>query len=357
MSRTLIPVSRSPVVNQVKQITALTNPSVGMDADARGVFSMFPMMTPKYMRHRGERGADYADTMARMFILLPPNTYEAFLRSLPDARSSMVAKVLAGDGVKKGGRGYFDFLLQGANHSLNDKMQVVDLLADGYVAYFFGASPPIFSYTGTLINSYQDDWVTRMLSLYDTMGRGTALARSNLVIRLRYDSFIVTGSMTSFSWSLGAGQETACPFSFQLLVKHIQTIYGGMARPTRLPRDGHFYPAGVIPFSGSTTSVDTSIVAPDGSESMKSQMPPAEVGDEYYTGQPMEQPTTNGMQSVMVPETDLDINETAAAIDQDRRKRESDAAADQLQGEASDPSRVVSPRHRTVIDQQGLGVL
>jgi hypothetical protein len=199
-------------------------------------------MSPKYVRHRANRHHEFEDTMARMFIKVAPDLYEKFLASLDDEDTRRVAAVLAGDDVKKGGHGYIDFLLQSATHSFDEKMQVSETLSDSYVAFFFGHAPPIFQYSGTLLNTYQDDWTMRMFRIFRDLARGTQMARRNLILRLRYDSMIVSGVMTQFQWSLAAGAEMSSPFSFNLLVKDIQILYGGMSPPTKYTREGKFAP-------------------------------------------------------------------------------------------------------------------
>ena len=83
----------------------------------------------------------------------------------------------------------------------------------------------------------------RMFKIFRDMGRGTALAKNGVVMHLKYDSMIVSGAMMNFNWQLQAGQETACPFSFDFLVKGVEVIYGGLSGPTKLdPRVG-FTPA------------------------------------------------------------------------------------------------------------------
>ena len=179
-----------------------------------------------------------------MFIKVDPDLYKSFLTSINDLDTRKVAKVLGGDDINKGGHGYIDFLLQNATHSFSEKVQVSETLSDSYVAFFFGHSPPVFQYSGTVLNTYQDDWTMLMFRIFRDLARGTQMARRNLILRLKYDSMIVSGVMTEFQWILTAGAEMSVPFSFSLLVKDIQVLYGGMSPPTRYAREGHFTPKG-----------------------------------------------------------------------------------------------------------------
>lgn len=259
------------IYSAVDNFLPYQNVKTGRPAKARGVFSAYPFMSPKYARHRPGRRHEFDQTMARMFIRVPPKLYDSFLASLEDADTRKIARVLTGDDVNKGGRGYIDFLLQQAVHELAEKVQITETLSDSYVAFFFGHAPPIFRYSGTLYNTYQDDWAMRMLRIFRNLGRGTQLARRGFTMHLRYDSMIVSGAMMNFTWSLSAGQEISCPFSFSFLVKSIQVIYGNVALPTQYEREEGFAPRGVqLAGSGvggtnaSQTVVDAPQVAPGG---------------------------------------------------------------------------------------------
>lgn len=254
-------------VSRMISLNLAQNPRTGRPTDAVGVFAAQPFMSPKYARHRTKRNHEFEETMARMFIKVAPDLYEQFIASLEDAETQEVARVLAGDDVSKGGHGYIDFLLQNAQHSFEEKFQVVETLSDNYVAFFFGHAPPMFQYQGTLMNTYQDDWTMRMFRIFRDLARGTQLARRDLILRLKYDSMIVSGAMTNFQWSITAGRETYSPFSFNLLVKSIHVIYGSLAPPTKFVRQESFTPEGfqlVGAGVGDTAASQTYVGAPPG---------------------------------------------------------------------------------------------
>ena len=236
-----VPIRDAGIADQM-QNRELENAREGRPRLATGVFAAQPFMSPKYARHRTNRRHEFEDTMARMFIKVNPKLYDKFLRSIKDKDTREVAKVLGGDDINKGGHGYIDFLLQNATHSFSEKVQVSETLSDSYVAFFYGHSPPTFQYNGTVLNTYQDDWAMRMFRIFRDLTRGTQMARRKLVLRLKYDSMIVTGVMTNFQWSVTAGAEMSVPFSFNLLVKDIQVLYGGMSPPTAFEGEGAFTP-------------------------------------------------------------------------------------------------------------------
>lgn len=203
-----------------------------------GVFGQFPGSTPKYARNVGTE-EDFRETLARMFIQVSPGEYKRFVNSVPEA-SRPLASVLAGTnggvGGSSGGAGYIDFLLQTAQHNLQEKYEIVEVLSDNYVTYFFGQQAPMFNYTANLINSYQDDQALNMLRIYRDMARGTQLARRNKLIRLRYDGMIVAGTMLNLQWNLASESEMVVPASWSILVKSL----------TLLPNDKY----GIVTLSG-----------------------------------------------------------------------------------------------------------
>jgi hypothetical protein len=224
----------SSALEEALGFVSAQNRKSGRDPNAKGVHASLPFMTPKYARWMQHRHHEFEDTMARMFIQVPAVDYQKFLDSLEDPQTAMIAQYLSGDNDGGGGVGYIDFFLQSAKHQFVEKVQVTEVLSDNYVAFFFGHAAPVFSYSGTLMNTYQDDWTMRMFRIFRDLGRGTQLARRGQILRLRYDSMIVSGAMTNFSWNLEAGLETFCPFSFDLLVKNVSIIYGGNALPTKV---------------------------------------------------------------------------------------------------------------------------
>lgn len=204
-----------------------TQPGLGLRPEqmrSRGVFAEQPGMTPKYARNRGQREPDFKETLARLFVQVGPKEYQRFVNSVPD-ESQALARVLAGTnqgtGGGMGGVGYVDFLLQQAPINLQEKVAITELLSDNYVLYAFGQGAPTFSYSGTLVNTKQDDWAVNMLRIYRDVIRASQLARRKKTVRLRYDSYIVTGAAVGFSMSETAEMEMAVPFTLTLVVKDV----------------------------------------------------------------------------------------------------------------------------------------
>lgn len=204
----------------------------------QGVFGRNPGSTPKYAFNANTAGrgrdAEYKESMARLFIELPGNALDAFLSSV-SAETRPLARVLASgqDTGGGGGTGFIDFLMTRANEQMAEKTQIVDTLTDNYVAFYSGQEPPVFRYSGFLLNTYQDDQRVMMLRLYREILRGTRLASRGLVARLRYDSFIVSGYMENLTMSIdGATEHTAGQFSFDFRVKRMSIFTASLGAPT-----------------------------------------------------------------------------------------------------------------------------
>lgn len=197
--------------------------SYRQDEYSKGVFAQNPANTPRYSTRN-----DTTETMARLLIPLPSYTARRrFVESFgADSAARELAEALAvteesagprGDG--RYGMGYIDFLLMAASESLEEKVQVVDVLSDNYVSYFFGEHPPIFQYQGKLLNTEQDDWRAAFFIIYNSIIRGTQLARQRRLVTLTYDKLAVTGTVVGMNQTLTGDMEMASDFSFRLLVK------------------------------------------------------------------------------------------------------------------------------------------
>lgn len=195
----------------------------------QGVFAEYPFSTPKYGRKNGLRDNEFKDTLARFYISLAgggangSEAIKAYVESVPpEARS--LAQVLVGSKSASGGTGFIDFFLTQVNETFSEVAQVEKTLSDNYVAFFFGSEPPVFQYSGILLNSIQDDQRIGMAMAYQHLIRGTQLARRGALLRVRYDDVIVSGSVMNMSQVLNAENELAVPFNFSLLVKEYLII-------------------------------------------------------------------------------------------------------------------------------------
>lgn len=179
--------------------------------------------TPKYAINDGvEREPGQAKTIARMYI--KTSHLESLRRSITDPEvKGQLLDILAKNPVNNNA-GYVDFFLTQIAHSFQEKVQITETLSDNYVAYYFGSAAPVFSYSGFLLNTVQDDQAVAFLRLYQAILRGTQLARRGLVVSLRYDSYVVVGTMMNYSDQRVSNSENVVQFSFNFLVKKMYYV-------------------------------------------------------------------------------------------------------------------------------------
>jgi hypothetical protein len=202
------------------------NPESGTETDGR-FFSAFPTSTPKFARNDGPRRSEFVETMARFTIDVGRGSMQSLLDSLPAdvqaaARTLLFDGNLTADDSFASGIGYFDFLLEAVTFPLAEREQAVDTLTDNTVIFYSGQSAPILSGQGTFMNTYQDDQHVWFQLLYAELLRGSALARRGLIARLTYDSFYMSGYLTSLQTSTQGGVKNAVNFSFGFRVKQVQ---------------------------------------------------------------------------------------------------------------------------------------
>lgn len=206
-------------------------------ASGLGVFGAHPGATPKYAFNTVSktRDAEYRETMARLYIELPNEKARARFLETVSKNSQQLASVLTsakGTGGS-GGTGFIDFLLTGAQETFQEKTQIVDTLTDNYVAFYSGREPPAFSYTGVLLNTYQDDQRVWFWRLYQEILRGSRLATRNLILHLRYDSFIVSGYMETLQMGISGDSDlSSSQFAFTIRVKRMSVFTQALGAPT-----------------------------------------------------------------------------------------------------------------------------
>lgn len=212
---------------------------------AGGVFAkILQGATPKYAVNNGARTDLFRDTMARMYVRIDAAEMDLFLGSVGDSHTrDQLTRRLVGDPTPPQQRpnantgnapnqraqritradtnGYLDFFIQTVQMSVQEKVQVSETLSDNYVAYAFGQAPPVWNFSGSLLNSVQDDQASNMYRLYTEILRATQLARRQKSLSISFDSYVVNGVMMNMNLGVNSGNELLVPFSFQLLVKRV----------------------------------------------------------------------------------------------------------------------------------------
>jgi hypothetical protein len=194
-----------------------------------GVHAEWPGSTPKY--HTGADRIAATGKMAKIFLQISPAMESIISDEFGPSAVTVLKKC-----------GYVDWLMTNAVEEFEEKMQVVTLSGDNYVAYYFGQKPPVFQYTGVVLNTWQDDWRIQLLRLYDKLFRGSKLAQLRSYIKIFYDTVIVVGSIPNLRMELNSNVETGAHFAFSFLVKEYVVLQKPVNPPFLLPEDA-CYPA------------------------------------------------------------------------------------------------------------------
>lgn len=133
---------------------------------------------------------------------------------------SPVASMVSSDASS----GYDSFLITSVSCSLNEKMQVTEVFGDNEVVYYFGRQPIMFNISGVIVDSRDNEWFTDWLSMYSAVMRGTQLAQRNQLLRLVLPNMILTGTISSTSWSQDSSNDVSIPFNFSFLAKRVEPL-------------------------------------------------------------------------------------------------------------------------------------
>lgn len=109
------------------------------------------------------------------------------------------------------------FFLETVTENREEKVQIVDTFGE-FVAFFFGARPEVYTYTGTLLNSMNHNWKNEFMLNYEHFLRGSQAVKNRASIFLQYDDVIVEGFMLNSQTRQTAVEDKAIPFQFNLLV-------------------------------------------------------------------------------------------------------------------------------------------
>lgn len=112
---------------------------------------------------------------------------------------------------------YTKFLLEGVSEAHTERSQIVETFGDFYV-FFFGERPPIYTYTGTFINTALANWTQDFMLYYDKFLRGTKSVENNARIVMTYGGRSVEGFILNVSTQTSSNIPGATSFSFQVLI-------------------------------------------------------------------------------------------------------------------------------------------
>jgi hypothetical protein len=116
--------------------------------------------------------------------------------------------------------GFSNFFLQSVVESEQEKYQVVETFTAFY-AFFYGKRPPMYTFSGILLNDPKQNWANTFKYMYENYFRGTASANLNSEAVITYDKKTITGYLLNLNMQQEAMSHKGIPFSFTVLViKH-----------------------------------------------------------------------------------------------------------------------------------------
>jgi hypothetical protein len=126
-----------------------------------------------------------------------------------------------GDTTGAASGAFVKFLLTDVRENFQELSQVVTLLQDNYIPYFYGSAPITITISGVLINSVNDQWKYWFLLMYHKLIKGTRLAELPEApsMSLWYEDTRIAGYPLNLNISHSVSDDTALPFSMDILVK------------------------------------------------------------------------------------------------------------------------------------------
>lgn len=112
---------------------------------------------------------------------------------------------------------YSQFFLLGVSEGDQEKYQVVETFT-AYYAFFFGRRPPVYRFSGMLLNDSQFNWMNDFRYAYNNLMRGTAAAEIGARVIISYDKRVVSCFPLSLNINQDAQTDKGVPFSMDVLV-------------------------------------------------------------------------------------------------------------------------------------------
>jgi hypothetical protein len=112
---------------------------------------------------------------------------------------------------------YSKFFLESVNESHNEKYQLVETFNDFYV-YFYGERPPVYTFSGHLLNLLNYNWKNEFMYFYQNFWRGSKAVELGARVFLTYDYQQVQGYILAINTNVNSLTDKAAQFSIQVLV-------------------------------------------------------------------------------------------------------------------------------------------
>jgi hypothetical protein len=110
-----------------------------------------------------------------------------------------------------------DFFITAVREEDSEKYQIVETFGTNFL-FFYGRRPRIYVVSGVLVNALNRQWKNDFKDNYDSILRGTELARTRRRAVFSYDDVVREGYLLSFSNQMSAENPHSVPFSFSFFV-------------------------------------------------------------------------------------------------------------------------------------------
>lgn len=112
---------------------------------------------------------------------------------------------------------YTKLIIENVTESHAERSQIVETFGDFYV-FLFGERPPMYNFSGTLINTKNANWVADFKYYYDQYLRGTKCVESGARLVITYGGRQIEGFMLSMQTATDAALEKGVKVSFPIVV-------------------------------------------------------------------------------------------------------------------------------------------
>lgn len=112
---------------------------------------------------------------------------------------------------------YTKFFLESVSEAHAERSQIVETFGNFYV-FMHGERPPMYTFSGKLVNSKNANWVQDFMFTYDTYLRGTRCTELNAKAILTYGGRQIEGLILSMQTGTQASLEGSVEFSMQVVV-------------------------------------------------------------------------------------------------------------------------------------------
>ena len=112
---------------------------------------------------------------------------------------------------------YTKFFVESVQEAHVERSQIVETFGNFYV-FMFGERPPVYTFSGKLVNARNANWLSDFMFMYQTYLRGSKCVELNARLILTYGGRQIEGLMLGVNTGTEASNEGTVGFSFQVVV-------------------------------------------------------------------------------------------------------------------------------------------